>query len=181
MIGNGISNTIIQGGVTASTGIDKVLSFNPLGMQPGFASSISGLTIQFGRNPVTDFGNNEGGGLDFDGGADDGAGSLVISNCQILQNATTDGDGGGVALLDGGSVTITDTMISGNQSKTQRAALYYIGEGGGVYVGPAYPFQLNLTMTNSTISAIVHPHPDKTPRRAVESTRRIWQQLTTVL
>src|SRR5262249_5895769 len=37
IVGNGTSNTIIQGGPGAGQGIDKVFSFNPLGLQPGFA------------------------------------------------------------------------------------------------------------------------------------------------
>ncbi len=60
IIGNGVPNTIIQGGTSASSGIDKVFSFNPYGIQPGFAVSLSGLTVQFGKNPITELGNNDG-------------------------------------------------------------------------------------------------------------------------
>jgi CSLREA domain-containing protein len=72
IVGNGISSTVIQGGTSAVSAVDKVFSFNPMGVQSGFAVSISGLTIQFGGNPVTTFGNSEGGAFDFDAGSFDG-------------------------------------------------------------------------------------------------------------
>ena len=152
IVGNGASNTVIQGGASAASGIDKVFSFNPLGMQPGFPVSISGLTIQFGVNGVTAFGNSEGGAFDFDAGAFDGAGSLAVSNCNILQNSTTNGDGGGIALFDGGTVTIAGSTISGNLAKTTQGDQFYLGEGGGIYIGNANPFPANVTIANSTVA-----------------------------
>ncbi len=151
IVGNGVSNTVIQGGASAATGIDKVFSFNPLGGVPGFPVSLSGLTIQFGRNTSTDFsvGDNEGGAFDFDASAEDGAGSLTVTNCSILQNSTVNGDGGGIALFDGGVVTITGTVISGNTANTQGATQFY---GGGVFVGNAQPFPASITITGSALT-----------------------------
>ena len=47
--GNGPTNTIIQGGTDATNGIDKVFALNPL-CDPGLDFSLSGMTVQFGRN-----------------------------------------------------------------------------------------------------------------------------------
>jgi hypothetical protein len=151
IVGNGASNTVIQGGINAASGIDKVFSFNPLGGLPGFPVSISGLTIQFGRNTSTDFkiGNNEGGAFDFDASAEDGAGSLSIANCGILQSSTLNGDGGGIALFDGGTVTITNTTISGNHSNMQGPDAFF---GGGIFVGNAGPFPASITISGSTLT-----------------------------
>jgi hypothetical protein len=151
IVGNGVSNTVIQGGASAGTGIDKVFSFNPLGGVPGFPVSLSGLTIRFGRNTFTDFsvGDNEGGAFDFDASAEDGAGSLSVANCNILQNSTLNGDGGGIALFDGGAVTVAGTVISGNTANAQGATGFY---GGGVFLGDADPFPASIAITNSTLA-----------------------------
>src|SRR5438552_11261520 len=42
--GAGQASTIIQAGTTNSNGIDKIFSFNPLGLGSGFAVSMSNLT-----------------------------------------------------------------------------------------------------------------------------------------
>lgn len=154
IMGNGTSSTIIQGGTNGSNGIDKVFSFNPLGLQPGFAVSISGLTIQFGRNTFTDFtvGDDEGGAFDFDAGAQDGAGSLSVSNCNILSNSTLNGDGGAIALFNGGTVAIANTTITGNNANTQDPNAWYGFYGGGVFVADPGIFAENITVANSTIS-----------------------------
>jgi hypothetical protein len=127
--GNGPAQTVVQAGTSSANGIDKVFSFNPLGQLPGFAVSISGLSIEYGRNTFTDFsiGDNEGGAFDFDAGAEDGAGTLSIANCAILQNSTVNGDGGGIALFDGGVVTITGTTISGTP-RIPRGPRSFMGE-----------------------------------------------------
>src|SRR5438552_11192284 len=48
--GAGSGSTIIQAGTTSTNGIDKVFSFNPIGSLAGFAVSLSGLTIRYGKN-----------------------------------------------------------------------------------------------------------------------------------
>jgi len=154
IVGNGTANTIIQGGPAAGAGIDKVFSFNPLGLQPGFAVSLTGLTIQFGTNTATDFsiGDNEGGAFDFDAGAQDGAGSLSVSNCNILQNSTLNGDGGAIALFDGGTVTISNTTIAGNKANTQDPNAWYGFYGGGIFAQDSGPFPVSITIANSSVS-----------------------------
>ena len=73
--GAGSGSTIIQAGTTATNGIDKIFSFNPLGNFAGFPVSLSGLTIRFGRNQQTNFAAGEyfGGAFDFDAGSQFGA------------------------------------------------------------------------------------------------------------
>jgi hypothetical protein len=152
IVGNGAANTVIQGGPNASSGIDKVFSFNPNGIQPGFPVSLSGLTIQYGLNSQINRvnTNTDGGAFDFSAGMDDGFGSLAIANCNILQNGTTNGHGGGLALYSGGTITITGTTISGNQARRQGTV--DAGRGGGIYIGNAWPFAANITISNSSIS-----------------------------
>ena len=155
IVGNGAANTIIQGGPSAGNGIDKVFSFNPLGAQPGFAVSLSGLTIQFGRNTLTGLtdGNNEGGAFDFDAGTLDGAGSLSVANCNISQNSTVNGDGGGIALFDGGVVSIINTTITGNRAGLQDPSAWYGYYGGGIYVcGGGYNYAAVISITNGSVS-----------------------------
>ena len=149
IVGNGQSSTQIWGGPGPSSGVDSVFSLNPGGSVPGFPASISGLTIQYGLNTSTS-GNTEGGALDFTAGEDNGGG-LAIANCNILQNGTTNGDGGGMSLW-GGTITIANTIISGNQTRVQGMATGVTGYGGGIMVQVAQPYPANITITNSSIS-----------------------------
>jgi hypothetical protein len=151
IVGNGPTESIIRAGISLNSGIDKVFSFNPLGSYPGFPVSLTNLGIQFGTNSETDAstGNNEGGAFDFDASAIDGAGSLSVTNCDILQNATTNGDGGAFALFGGGVVTINQTAISGNQANMLGPDPYF---GGGVFVGYSAPVAASVTMNNSSVS-----------------------------
>ncbi|MBK9736612.1 MAG: hypothetical protein IPO92_17295 [Saprospiraceae bacterium] len=80
--GNGPANTIIQAGTNNTNGIDKVFSINPLFTTP-FATTISGITIRFGKNPSLFSGDGFGGGLDWEGS---GTGTLLIDNCIITDN-----------------------------------------------------------------------------------------------
>jgi hypothetical protein len=151
IVGNGPNTTQIWGGPGPSSGVDSVFSFNAGGFLPGFAVSISGLTIQYGLN-ASALGYPDGGALDFSGCAYDGSGSLAIANCNILQNGTTNGFGGGLGLFYGGTVTIANTTISGNQARTPGTGGYYSGYGGGIFVGLAGPNSANVTITNSSVS-----------------------------
>jgi len=95
--------------------------------------------------------NPFGGAFDWDAGTD-GTGTLKITNCKIINNATviTDGsfplaDGGGISLTNEfpgaattGSVTISGSSISGNVAQDT---------GGGVFLGG-----LPMTMSNTQIS-----------------------------
>src|SRR6185436_15250599 len=100
---------IIQSGPSAASGIDKLFSFNPLGLGAGFAVTIQDLTMRFGRN--TDSyggGNGFGGCFDFDTGSA-GAGTLALSNVTVTDCSTSNADGGGIALFasQGGTMSIS--------------------------------------------------------------------------
>ncbi len=157
IVGAGASTTIIQAGTAVNAqgipnGIDKVFSINPAGAFAGFSASFSNLTIQFGLNISTL--NPFGGAFDWDAGTD-GAGSLSITNCNILNNATvifnntqtTLADGGGVALTNEvpnpaveGSITISNSLIQGNIAQDT---------GGGIFEG-SFPMQVsNTTIQNN--------------------------------
>jgi predicted outer membrane repeat protein len=133
---------------SAGTGIDKLFSINPLGAGAGFDTSISNLTITFGKNPsAAGSGDEFGGALDWSAGSD-GAGNLALTSCIITQNATTDGDGGGIALSNpggSGTVTITNSSFTGNVANTSTTGNG--GVGGGILVGSF----TSLTMTNSQV------------------------------
>lgn len=115
--GSGSGNTIIQAGTTNANGIDKIFSFNPLGVGSGFAVSISNLTLRFGKNPET-FGNGNGFGgcFDFDSGTS-GVGSFAMSNVIVTDCQTTQADGGGGAIFltsGSGTISISNTTIQNN-------------------------------------------------------------------
>ena len=113
--GNGTGNTIITAGTTTANGIDKVFSVNP-SFSLAFATSISGLTIRYGRNPSAFSGDGFGGGLDWDGTAT-GMGTISMSNVNVDQNRTTDGLGGGLVFTrgaGGSGVSLTNVNVTGN-------------------------------------------------------------------
>jgi predicted outer membrane repeat protein len=146
--GAGSASTIVEAGTSATNGISKVFSFNPLGELDGFAVSLTGLTIQYGKNnDASSDGDQEGGAFDFDAGPD-GLGSLTMNDVVVNQNSTTNGDGGGIALFDGGVVSITDSEFTNNTANGDT--------GGGIYIGGYYygtvPSTAKLTITGSTIS-----------------------------
>jgi CSLREA domain-containing protein len=153
IVGENPDTTVIQAGTQVGSngipnGIDKVFSINPL-LFPGFDFNLSNLTIRYGLN-VSAL-NPFGGAFDWDAGTD-GTGTLKITNCKIVNNATviTDGsfplaDGGGISLTNEfpgaattGSVTISGSSISGNVAQDT---------GGGVFLGG-----LPMTMSNTQIS-----------------------------
>ena len=144
---HGSATTIVEAGTSASNGISKVFSFNPLGELNGFAVSLSGLTIQNGKNNDNgSHGDNEGGAFDFDAGPD-GNGSLTMNDVVVNQNSTINGDGGGIALFDGGAVSITNSKFSNNTANG--------GAGGGIYLAYNYApvtSSTKLTITGSTIT-----------------------------
>ncbi len=157
IVGASAATTIIQAGTSVNAqgipnGIDKALSINPGGLFLGFSASFSNLTIRYGLNQSTS--NPFGGAFDWDAGRD-GAGSLSITNCNILNNATIIfdntatnlADGGGVALTNEvpnpaveGSITIINSLIQGNIAQDT---------GGGIFEG-SFPMQVsNTTIQNN--------------------------------
>lgn len=131
--GAGSAAVLIRAGTTTADGIDKIFSVNPLAGRPGFAVSLSGVTLRYGRNPIVAIvpGNNAGGAMDFDAGAG-GTGSLTLTDVVFDQNSTTNGDGGALALFDGGSITATNCRFTGNAA---RSSSRFGSNGGAIFVG----------------------------------------------
>ncbi len=151
IVGNGTGNTILQAGTNATNGIDKVLSFNP-NFNAAFASSITGVTVRFGRNPSTFFVDGFGGGFDWDSFQ---TGTLTVSNVIVDQNTTFDGDGGGVVATStpaGGNsfVSITNSTISNNDPDRTGANSPL---GGALFVGTVVTYRLTTTiMSGNTVA-----------------------------
>ncbi|HLP02950.1 MAG TPA: hypothetical protein VK163_13055 [Opitutaceae bacterium] len=133
--GAGSATTIIQAGTTAANGLDKIFSFNPIGGVSGFAATINGVTLRHGRNQITAIapGNNIGGAMDFDAGPA-GTGSLTLTDVVFANNSTVNGDGGALALFDGGTVTLTNCMFTNNTAGSNSAGG---ANGGAIFVGYA--------------------------------------------
>jgi CSLREA domain-containing protein len=144
IIGANSATTIVEAGPSAGNGIDKVFSINPQGLGAGFDVSLLGMTIRFGTNSsAATTGDQFGGALDWNAGFD-GAGNLTLNNVVITDNATTDGDGGGIAAFNPGGVgrvTITNSTIQSNVANTSTTGNG--GVGGGLYFGSFTPFSIS--------------------------------------
>ena len=152
--GAGSASTIIRGGTTATNGVDKIFSGNPLGNLPGFPVTMSGFTLRFGRNTDTSFagGNNIGGAMDFDAGFGanfNGQGNLTMSDVIFDQNMATNGDGGGLAFFDGGTMTLTNCQFTGNRANSTSTNTVH---GGGIFVGFPNGHATNYSFTNCTFT-----------------------------
>jgi YVTN family beta-propeller protein len=153
IVGAGAANTIIQAGTNTSNGIDKIFSIGaPLfdgTLRPSFDTSLSGLTLQFGRNTSTQ--DPFGGAFDWDAGAS-GTGTISITGCNIVNNtdASPDApsaDGGGMFFSNEGgntaTVTISNSTIQGNTAEDA---------GGGIAVLPAPSVSNAISTIAMTIS-----------------------------
>ena len=125
LTGGGASTTIIDGN-------DKGRVFS-IGTGTGITVNISAVTVQNGR--VTSGGFDEGGGGIFM--KDDGASALTLIN-SIVSGNNVSGPGGGIQFEFGGSLTLIDSSVRGNNA----------GSGGGIYSGCG----TSLTLTNSTVT-----------------------------
>ncbi len=109
---------------------------------PGGTLTLKGLTITNGNAPF-------GGGLESSGGGILSEGSLSVYNSEILSNRAGDGDfeqvggdGGGIAHLSPGSITLEQVVIRGNTAGrggdgtpgTVSRAGANGGNGGGIYI-----------------------------------------------
>lgn len=92
IMGAGSASTIIQAGTTSSNGIDKIISINPL-FTTAFDTTLSGMTLRFGRNQTSFATDGFGGGFDWEASA---TGNLTVTDVIVTDNSTADGDGGGV-------------------------------------------------------------------------------------
>jgi CSLREA domain-containing protein len=153
--GSGIGQTIIQGGTTAATGVDKVFSFNPLGLSGGFAVTLSDLTVRYGRN-LSSYasGNGVGGCLDFDAGSP-GGGSLTLTNVTVTDCRTTNGDGGAIAvyLAAGGSVSLTGSTVANSVAHRSSGAAV----GGGMLIGCGADATVALRQTTISGNSALDP------------------------
>ena len=150
VVGNGSANTILQAGTTTANGIDKIMSINPA-FTLAFATSISGVTMQFGRNPSGFTGDGFGGAFDWEG---TGTGTLVVSGVIVTNNRTTDGDGGGITITNStpgvGNTSYTNTTLSGNVPARIGAASPV---GGGIFAGTATHFAMsNVTISGNNVN-----------------------------
>jgi hypothetical protein len=109
----------------------------------GYTTSISGLTLRDGFEPTA-----EGGAIYNWEGSGSSSADLILAGVVITGNEAASGSGGGVYNRDG-VVTITNSVISGNEAGNGGGALYSggavriadstiadnrAGNGGGVYI-----------------------------------------------
>ncbi len=145
VVGNGTANTIVQAGTNTTNGIDKVFSINPL-FTSAFATSISNLTMRFGRNPSSFAVDGYGGAIDWEAS---GTGTLTLSGVNVDSNTATDGVGGGIAGTNSnagaGLMTLTNVNVTNNTAQRVAATGNF---GGGIFAG----INMSLAMTTVTIS-----------------------------
>lgn len=79
----------------------------------------AGSRLELRGSTVQNNGASEGGGIAGTGGVE-----ITVVNCRVLDNGAS-GNGGGIALADGGALALADTLVRGN------FAGFYSGDGGG--------------------------------------------------
>ena len=143
IIGAGQNTTIIQGGTTLATSVDKVISFNQdIDSFTNASVSVSNLTIQNGNNRgnCCVLADGFGGAFDFDTGGNGtpgtGNATLTMTNVTIQNNAITNGQGGGFTMfntLNGtGFATLTNVIVQNNDATAVNdASATCCGDGGG--------------------------------------------------
>jgi CSLREA domain-containing protein/uncharacterized repeat protein (TIGR01451 family) len=140
IVGAGPASTIIQAGTSKGTGIDSIFTVNPFNPQTGlsssangFAFSLTGATLRFGRNPATLQSTNDfGGAFYFDAGPSAGHGSLTLDDDVITENEVANGFAGGIATFNGGQVSITNTTFSRNVAQASGGTS---SSAGGLFIG----------------------------------------------
>lgn len=148
--GNGAGNTILQSGTNTTNGIDKIMSINPT-FTSAFATSVTGVTFRFGRNPSGFSGDGFGGAFDWEG---TGTGTLTVSGLAVTDNRTLDGDGGGIAMTNSvagnGGTSLTGTTFNGNIPGRVGASSPV---GGAMFFGSATRFVItNVTVTSNSVN-----------------------------
>ncbi len=153
IIGAGQNTTIIQGGTSLATSVDKVFSFNQdITAFTNATVAVSNLTIQNGFNKGTEeIEDGWGGAFDCDTGTN-GAANITLTNVTINNNKLTEGQGGGFAMFNTiggtGSVTVTGSIISNNVNPAKSNGEG--GQGGGIFVGASN--NANLIMSSSQVT-----------------------------
>ena len=150
--GAGNPASIIQGGTSTATGVDKVFSFNEdIAAFTTASVSLSNLVIRFGHNRGnTTIQDGWGGAFDFDTGGASAAtatATVTVTNCLITDNTLTEGEGGGIAIFNTnggtGGATLNNSTIQNNV--TAPSATGTAGNGGGVFVAVSANLVLNNT------------------------------------
>ncbi|HEX7285217.1 MAG TPA: CSLREA domain-containing protein [Candidatus Angelobacter sp.] len=153
IVGAGSATTIVQAGTTNANGIDKVFSINPL-FNKAFDTSISGLTIRFGRNQTSFATDGFSGGFDWEAS---GTGTLQVTDVIVTDNSTADGDGAGITLTNApggaGKATIISSVIQNNT--VNEASTGGSGLGGGIFAGTHTSFTVTSTqiLNNKAVQA----------------------------
>ncbi|HEY6352018.1 MAG TPA: choice-of-anchor D domain-containing protein [Candidatus Angelobacter sp.] len=147
IIGADQATTIIQGGTSLATSIDKVISFNQdIDSFTDATVSVSNLTIQNGNNRGDAFVNFDGfgGAFDFDTGGT-GNNTLTLTNVTIQNNQVTDGQGGGFTTFNtnngSGFTTVTNSIVQNNVGVPN--ATDGLGDGGGITIDARSKIVLN--------------------------------------
>jgi hypothetical protein len=152
---SGNPTSIVQGGTSLATSVDKVFSFNEdIDFFTDATVSISNLVIQNGRNQGnTTITDGWGGAFDFDTGLS-GNNTLTVTNCNITTNTLTEGEGGGFAVFNSNNGTgfaqITNSTVQNNTVKPS-SPNGTAGTGGGIFVGtPAAIVMNNSKVLNNS-------------------------------
>jgi hypothetical protein len=112
--------------------------------------TLSGLTISSGTAPA----NVGGGGIVNDG-------TLAVSNCTLSGNTSTGGDGGGIENDYGATLTVSNSILSGNSAGQGGALFNYHGAltvngstltGNSADIGGGIWNDSTLTVSGSTLS-----------------------------
>ncbi len=156
IIGAGQNTTIVQGGTSLGTSVDKVFSFNQdIDSYTNATVSISNFTIQNGHNRGTASGlDGFGGAFDFDTGGNGtpgtGNATLTLTNMTITNNAIFDGQGGGFttfnSLNGSGFAIVANSIISNNNGTPNGSGC--CGDGGGIVIDA----RSQIFITNTQIS-----------------------------
>jgi CSLREA domain-containing protein/uncharacterized repeat protein (TIGR01451 family) len=159
IVGAGQATTIIQGGTTLATSVDKVISFNQdIDSFTNATVSVSGVTIQNGNNRgnCCVLQDGFGGAFDYDTGTP-GTATLSMTNVTIQNNAITNGQGGGFTMfntLNGtGFATLTNVIVQNNDATAvSDASATCCGDGGGGVIDARSHIVMNnvQVLTNHT-------------------------------
>jgi hypothetical protein len=158
-----ITNSVTIGGTTdakiAIDGANKFQIFNVNGSSINV--NFEDLTLLYGNSANVGYKTARGGGAMY---ISDNSGTVKISNCTIEHNRAigisgakdTSGLGGGL-FLNGGTVDITSSKITGNLVEgghsTAASSTGRTAEGGGIYVGSGATVVLTLSTVSGNVAA----------------------------
>ncbi len=158
--GGGNPASIIQAGTAGfnpgpANGVDKILSINEdITVSTTASASLSNLVLRFGRNIGDALTTQDGFGGAFDMDINNSGATLTITNCNITDNETTDGEGGGFEIFNTGGTAATTGFAQISNSTVQNNRTLRnpangdpnaAGNGGGITI--AWPARLIMTNT----------------------------------